>query len=82
MEKHSYKKLTFEFPAEEFVYLKLACAKQGVTMKEFVTNAVLKSIDEYEAYLDSLSLKEVTQEDIDNAIPLKQLEKELGWDKL
>lgn len=82
MEKHQNKKLTFEFPAEEYVFLKMTCAKQGVSMKDFVTNAVIKSIDEYEAHLDSLSYQALTQEERDNAIPLEQLEKELGWDKL
>jgi hypothetical protein len=82
MQKQQHKKLTFEFPAEDYVFLKMACAKQGVSMKDFVTNAVIKSIDEYEAYLDSLSLKELTQEELNNAIPLEQAEKELGWDKL
>ena len=82
MEKHQYKKLTFEFPVEEYTYLKMACVKQGISMKEFVTSAIIKSIDEYEDYLDGLSLKEFTQEERDNAISLAQLEKELGWDKL
>ena len=46
MQKHQNKKLTFEFPAEEYVFLKMTCAKQGVSMKDFITNAVIKSIDE------------------------------------
>lgn len=77
-----YKRLSVEFPAEEYVFLKMACTKQGVSLKDFVTNAVMKSIDEYEAELDSLSLKELNEEEIKNAIPLEQVEKELGWDKL
>ena len=82
MQKHQYKKLTFEFPAEEYIYLKLACAKQGVTMKDFVTSAVMKSIEEYEDELDKIALSEVTDEDRENAIPWEQVEKKLGWDKL
>lgn len=78
MQSHSYKKLTFEFPADEYVFLKMTCAKQGISMKDFVTNTIIKNIDEYEAHLDSLSLKEVTQEERDSAIPLEQLENELG----
>lgn len=82
MQKHQNKKLTFEFPAEEYVFLKMTCAKQGVSMKDFVTKAVIKSIEEYEAYLDSQSYQALTQEERDNSISLEQLEKELGWDKL
>lgn len=80
MQKQS-KKLTFEFPAEEYVFLKMACAKQGVSMKHFVTNAILKSINEYEAYLDSLALNEITEEDRKNAQPWNEVKEELGWNK-
>lgn len=82
MQKHQHKKLTFEFPAEEYVLLKMACAKQGVSMKDFVTRAIMKSIDEYEAHLDGLALNELTQGDRDNAQPWEDVKKELGWDKI
>ena len=81
MQKQTHKKLTFEFPSDEFVFLKMACAKQGVSMKDFVTSAIIKSIDEYESHLDSLSLQEITQEDRENAQPWEDVKKELGWDK-
>jgi len=81
MQKQAHKKLTFEFPAEEYIFLKMACAKQGISMKDFVTSAIIKSIDEYEAHLDSLSLQEISQEDLETAIPLDEAEKMLGWDK-
>ena len=48
MEKQQYKKVTFDFPADEYVFLKMACAKQGITMKDFLTKAVIKTIEEYE----------------------------------
>lgn len=75
------RRLSVDFPEEEYIFLKMACAKQGVSIKDFVSNAVIKSIDEYEAHLDTIALKEVTEEDRKNAIPLDQLENELGWDK-
>ena len=81
MQNHQNKKLTFEFTAEEYVFLKMTCAKQGVFMKDFVTNAIVKSIEEYEAHLDCLSYQELTQEERDNTISLAQLEKDLGWEK-
>lgn len=82
MNKQPYKRLSVDFPTDEYIFLKMACAKQGVSLKDFVTNAVMKSIDEYEAQLDSLSLQDLTEEEIKNAIPLEQVEKELGWDKI
>lgn len=82
MEKH-YKKLSVEFPIEEYIYLKMACAKKGVSLKEFVTTSVIKSIQDYEDELDSIALQEaLKEEDIKNAIPWEEAEKILGWDKL
>jgi hypothetical protein len=82
MQKQPQKKLIFEFPAEEYVFLKMACAKQGISMKEFITKSVIRSIDEYETYLDSLSLKEISDDERKNAQPWEEVKKELGWDKL
>lgn len=82
MEKQ-YKKLSIEFPIEEYTYLKLACAKQGVSIKEFVTKSVIKTIENYEDELDLISLRKArAEENIKNAIPWDEAAKELGWDKL
>jgi hypothetical protein len=80
--EQQYRKITFDFPEDEYVFLKMACAKQRISMKEFLTTAVIKSIDEYEANLDSLAYKEVTDEERANARPWEDVQKELGWDKL
>ena len=81
MEKQ-YKRLSVEFPAEEYVFLRMACAKKGVSLKHFVTEAVLMKIDEYEAELDAKAYKEITDEERATATPWEQVKKELGWDKL
>ncbi len=81
MEKQQYRKVTFDFPAEEYVYLKMACAKQGVSMKDFLTRSVIKSIEEYENELDIMALRKAREEKESN-IPWKEAEKRLGWDKL
>lgn len=80
MDKHQYKKVTFDFPAEEYVYLKMACAKQGVSMKDFLTRSVIRSIEEYEDELDVKALQKSREEK--EHIPWKTAEKQLGWDKL
>lgn len=81
MEKQAYRKVTFDFPAEEYVYLKMACAKQGVSMKDFLTRSVIKSIEEYEDELDVLALRRAREEKEVN-ISWEEAEKRLGWDKL
>lgn len=74
-----YKRLSIEFPAEEYLYLKLACAKQGVSIKDFVTGAVIKKIEQYEDELDLKALEQTTDEDRKNAEPWEDVKKELGW---
>jgi len=82
VDKH-YKKLSIEFPAEEYIYLKMACAKKGVTLKDFVTQAVIKTVEDYEDELDLLALREArTEENMKNAIPWEDVVKQLGWDSL
>lgn len=62
------------------INLKLACPKSGV-FKEFVTQAVIKAIEDYEL-LDILPFKEAyVEENIDNAVPWEVVEKELDWEK-
>lgn len=81
MQKQEYRKVTFDFPANEYVYLKMACAKQGVSMKDFLTRSVIKSIEEYEDELDLIALKK-TREENEPTISWKEAEKKLGWNKL
>lgn len=56
-----YRKVTFDFPAEEYAYLKMACAKQGISMKDFLTRSVIKSIEEYEDELDVIALRKARE---------------------
>ncbi len=83
MSQSKHKKVTFEFPANEYVYLKIACAKQGVSIKDFITQATLRSLEEYENELDLSSLEEA-RKDIKkhDLISWEEMEKKLGWDKL
>ena len=81
MDKQQYRKVTFDFPENEYVYLKMACAKQGVSMKDFLTRSVIKSIEEYEDELDVQALRKAIDEKESN-IPWEEAEKRLVWDKL
>lgn len=78
-----YKKVTFDFPAEEYVYLKLACAKKGISMKDLITQAVIMYIEDLEDEMDTTSLGRARKEIADTGvISWEALEKKLGWDKL
>lgn len=78
-----YKKLSIEFPIEKYTFLKIICAKQHISIKNFVTKSIIKSIEEYENELDRQSI-EVLKKSIESqgTISWEEMEKKLGWDKL
>ena len=59
----------------------MACAKKGVSIKEFVNQAVIRSIEEYEDELDLKALMQITEEDRKNAQPWDDVKNELRWSK-
>ena len=82
MEKKLTKKLTVDFPLDEFIYLKMACAKQDITIKDFVTKAVIRSVEDYEDELDKESL-EAARKDIEKngTVSWNEMCNEMGWNK-
>ena len=77
-----YKRLSIEFPTDEYIHLKMACAKKGVSLKDFVTDAVIVHIEEFENELAVAAMQEaLTEENLNNAISLDQLKEELGFKK-
>lgn len=80
MDKQHYKKLSVEFPAEAFIHLKMACARKDISLKDFVTQAVLKNLEDYEDEQDLAAFRQFfTEDNIKNAISLDQLKNELGF---
>jgi len=76
-----YKRLSIEFPAEEYIYLKMACAKKGVSIKDFVTQSVVQTIKSYEDELDALAFKEAyTKENLEKAVSWTEAKKEVDID--
>jgi hypothetical protein len=48
-------RLNFEFPREEYPYLKMLCAQKGVSLKDLATELLIEAIEEYED--EQLALK-------------------------
>lgn len=42
------KRLSFDMDEEEHKYLKLCCAKLGMSLKEFIEKAVIEKVESYE----------------------------------
>ena len=66
-------RLNFDFPREEYPYLKLLCAKRGVTLKTFATDLLTKAIEDAE---DEMLAKEARER-------LENLKEEdlISWDE-
>lgn len=76
-------RLTIDMDREDHMYLKMACAKIGVSMKDFLLKLALEKIEELED--EWLAQKaEKTLEDIkagrDELIPWEEAKKLAGWD--
>jgi predicted DNA-binding protein len=74
-------RLNFEFPKEEYPYLKMLCAEKGLSLKEFATELLIKAIEEYEDHMLARKarrrLKELDKKD---NIPFEKARKLAGWE--
>lgn len=74
-------RLNIDFPSDDYAYLKMLCAKKGVSIKEFVTPLILKAIEEEEdILLVKKAQKRLKDMDQANLIPIEDAFKEAGWD--
>lgn len=74
-------RLNFEFPREEYPYLKMLCALRGISFKEFATELLMKAIEEYE---DQMLAEKATQrfDEIkeEDRISWNEARRLAGWD--
>jgi hypothetical protein len=74
-------RLNFEFPREDYPYLKMMCAAKGVSFRELATELLQNAIEEYE----DLKLAKKARERLDTLNPKEHISidkamKEAGWD--
>ena len=83
MSKKDTVRLSVEFPLEEHAYLKMLCAKMHVSMKEFVTESIIKAVEDYEDKLDKKAIEQARQDVKEHGtVGWSEKEKELGWDRV
>ena len=79
--KNNMVRLNFDFPREHYPYLKMLCAQEGVSMREFATKLLIKKIEEYE---DHLLAKKAHQRlknmDENENIPFEDACELAGWE--
>jgi predicted DNA-binding protein len=74
-------RLNFEFPREEYPYLKMLCAEKGLSLKEFATHLIIKAIEEYEDHrLSRKAHKRLKEMDTKENIPFEKACDLAGWD--
>ena len=55
-------RVSFDIPKEEHKYMKMACVKMGISLKDFITSSAIEKLEEYE---DILMLEQI-EKDSDN----------------
>lgn len=74
-------RLNFEFPKEEYPYLKMLCAQKGVSFKELATQLLLQAIEEYEDEMMAKKAEEIINNSSkDDWISWEEARKQAGWD--
>ena len=74
-------RVNFDFPREHYPYLKLLCAKKGVSLKDFASELLIRELDEYEdvqlARMADNRLKEMDDNDL---IDFDEATRLAGWE--
>lgn len=74
-------RINFDFPREEYAYLKMMCTKKGITIKDYANNAIIEKIESDEdQYLLTEAEKRLSEMDEKDLIPWKEAVKAAGWD--
>ena len=74
-------RMNIDFPVEDYTYLKMLCAKKGVSIKDFVIPLVLKAVEEEEdALLSKKAQQRLKKMETSDLIPIEDAFKEAGWD--
>lgn len=55
-------RISVDLPIEMHVHLKVACARKGIPMQQFVRDSIAKSLEELEMRLDEKSFDQGMQE--------------------
>jgi hypothetical protein len=74
-------RLNFEFPREDYPYLKMMCAAKGVSFRELATELLRNAIEEYEDLkLAKKARKRLDEMNPEEHVPIDEAMKEAGWD--
>jgi len=73
-------RINFEFPREHYPYLKMLCAKKGISLREYASELLIQSLEDFEdAQLAALADDRLKDIDEDNLISFDEACREAGW---
>lgn len=73
-------RINFEFPKEHYPYLKMLCAKKGVSLREYASDLLIQSLEDFEdAQLAAMADDRLKDFDEDNLISFDDACREAGW---
>ena len=75
-------RINFEFPREAYPYLRLLCAKKGLSLRSFATQALLKAMEECEDAIlteRAEALLKRIEEGEEELVSWKDAKKRLGY---
>ena len=74
-------RINFDFPKEEFGYLKLLCHTKEMTIKDYLTKLITENIEAEEDMLLAKQVEETIESSLENDyIPWEEAVKLAGWD--
>ena len=80
-----HSRLTVDMPDNIHILLKSACAELGISMRQFILESTLKSLEDLEdeklAKKARSILKDI-EEGKEKTISWKEMKKRVGWDEL
>lgn len=74
-------RLNFEFPLSEYPYLKMVCARKGVSLRDFATHLLVKAIEEAEDEMLAQKANErIENMKLEDSISFDEAARLAGWD--
>lgn len=74
------KRISFDFDANEYKYLKMCCAKSGVKLREFISKAIIEAVEAKEDawWLEMPETQELLKQSMEGKLDTIPLEDRLS----
>lgn len=75
-------RLNFDFPREHYPYLKMLCAKEGTSLRQYASQILIQSIEDYEdRILAERAEKRLDEMDDSDLVDFHEAIQMAGWNE-